>query len=243
MVPYSKIHLFCHMLRQRYALLLLGLILLVTGRVDASDEFQFRFNSTLAVEMAKKWKGTAGIESRYDESGHQVKNHADLGVVYTGIAQWFDIGLNYRTIFSRLQTDLEQDQWLRENRMYLNFLMRHRIKEVGFNHRIRLEYSTTDRIADFGTIRYRVGINPPVEYDPSNERLILRNYTVRPYGNYELAVNSTDYHTGSHSFTAGLSAQFSDRIFGNFYYLREENRTNQDDYGINVVGIDLKLLF
>ena len=95
-----------------------------------------------------------------------------------------------------------------------------------FNHRIRLECNNWDqRLNDFGTVRYRIGINPPFELDSIRERRILKSFNeLRPNGSYELSYNTFDHYIGVHTFEVGLSMNFSERFIGNIYYPREEKR-------------------
>ena len=113
-----------------------------------------------------------------------------------------------------------------------------------FNHRIRLEYNNWDqRLNDFGTVRYRIGINSPFELDPIRERRILKDYKVRPYGSYELSYNTSDDFVAAHSFKAGLSISITQRIISNLAYIREESGSKIDARGVNVLELEFKLLF
>ena len=208
--------------------------------VCAADNFFGKIDVTAAVKISSYWKATLATESLWNDQGDQIRHYTDLGVVYSRIAKWFDIGANYRSVFRRI----EYEEWIRENRYYLNLTARHRLLNLGFNHRIRFEYNQwNNRLGDFGTVRYRIGINPPIEFDPLRESIILKHYTYRPYGNYELAVNSLDYSIASHRFTLGLSFSFTKRIFSNLYYQYEIRQSEISDIDANFVGVSFKLLY
>ena len=227
-------------LRARHLLLIVVGALVACPAARAGDELQYRISAKFVLEIAEHWKGTLGVESRYDDSGHQIKSHNDIGVAYIGISDWLDLGANYRSIF-RVQED---DKWVREDRFYLNFIARHRLLGVGFSHRIRLEYNHWEqRIDDFGTVRYRIGINSPFELDPIRERRILKDYKVRPYGSYELSYNTSDRFVAAHSFKAGLSVSITQKIISNLAYIREESGSKTDAHGVNVLELEFKLLF
>lgn len=224
----------------KHLFLLVGILLTCCVYSHAGDEFQYRIGVATALDLAKNWKGTLETQSTLDDRGHQIKNYNDVGVAYTGIVDWFALGGNYRNVFRQLRGDT----WVRENRLYLNFIARHRLWDVGFNHRIRLEYNSWEQqIDDFGTVRYRFGINPPLELDPIRERKILKDYKVRPYGTYELSYNTFDQYIANHSFKAGLSFSFTERFSSNIYYVREESRSEINDRDMNVLGFDFNLLF
>lgn len=62
----------------------------------AKDQFEMRLNGAAALGLAEYWKATLQIESSFDEDGDKKQHDSDLGFVYTRIAEWFDVGANYR---------------------------------------------------------------------------------------------------------------------------------------------------
>ena len=215
------------------------ILLLVPWRACAGDEFQFWLGGATAVDLAEQWKATLGAQARYDDRGSLVRHHSDFGVVYKGFADWLDVGVNYRAIFSKL-TD---DEWKNANRGYLNVTARSRLMGVAFSDRVRLEYRDFEGFGDFGTFRNRIMLNPPFELEPDRERLIFRRYTLKPYGGYEIFYDTLDDTVTRHRFQAGLSIVFTDRIVGDISYIRENSSSsiNRDD--LNIVSASVKLLF
>jgi hypothetical protein len=227
-------------LRAGYLLLIGVMALVVSPAAGAGDEFQYRVGATFVGEIVKHWKGTMETEASYDERGRRIKNYNDVGVAYLGLSNWFDLGGNYRTVFR----ELADGTWARENLYYLNFNARDSRLGIGFSHRIRLEYNQWEqRIGDFGTARYRIGVNAPFELDPVRERRLLKDYKLRPFCTYELFYNTLDNYIARHHFKAGLSARITQRIIGNLAYTREESRSRIDDRDLNVLGLHFKLLF
>jgi len=218
----------------------LGFILLsVPCTARASDEFQFWLGGATAVDLAERWKATFGAQARYDDRGSLVRHHSDFGVVYKGFADWLDVGVNYRAIFSKL-TD---DEWKNANRGYLNVTARSRLMGIAFSDRVRLEYSDFEGFGDFGTFRNRIMLNPPFELEPDRERLIFRRYTLKPYGGYEIFYDTLDDTITRHRFQAGFSIVFTDRLVGDISYIRENSNSSIDRNDLNIVSASLKLLF
>ena len=223
----------------------LALLLLVTflsaATSHAKDQFEMRLNGAAALSLAEYWKATFSVESSFDEDGDKKQHYSDLGFVYTRIADWFDVGANYRSVYNRLYEDI----WINENRYYLNFIGRHRLFNIGFNHRIRMEYSQldADRIDDFGTFRYRISVNPPFEYDMSRERLILNDYTVRPYGSYEIALDTSDDAISSHTGKVGLSSILSEKVVANIYYSYAKRLSDYVEGDLHATGLEITLIY
>jgi len=205
----------------------------------AGDEFQFWPGATTAVDLAEQWKATVGAQMRYDDRGSLIRHHSDLGIVYQGLADWLDVGVNYRAIFRKIAGD----EWKNADRGHLNVTARSRLMGIAFSDRVRLEYSDFEGLGSFGTFRNKIILNPPFQLEPDRERLILRHYTVKPYGSYEVFYDTLDNEVTRHRFQAGLSVVFTDRIVGDISFIRQEStsRIDQDDF--NIVSATLKLLF
>jgi len=229
----------CRRRRHCRNLVLGSILLFVPCTARAGDEFQFWLGATAAVDLAKQWKATVGAQTRYDDRGSLTRHHSDLGVVYKGFADWLDVGLNYRAIFRRGLGD----EWRNADRGYLNLTARHRFMGIAFSDRVRLEYSDFEGFGDFGTFRNKLTLNPPFELEPDRERLILRRYTLKPYGSYEVFYDTLDDTVTRHRFQAGLSIVFTDKIVGDVSFIYEDSTSSIDRNDLNVVAANLKLLF
>jgi hypothetical protein len=200
-----------------------------------------RLNAAAALRLAEYWKATFSIESSFDEDGDKKQHYSDLGFLYTRIADWFDVGANYRSVYNRLYDDI----WINENRIYLNLIGRQQLFNIGFSHRVRLEYSQldADKIDDFGTFRYRISVNPPFEYDMSRERLVLNNYKAKPYGSYEIALDTQDDEISSHTVKAGLSAVLSEKVVSNIYYSYSKRLSEFVEGNLHAIALEFTLIF
>jgi hypothetical protein len=219
----------------------LTLIFFVVGSqsVTVGDDAEYRAGVENIVGLSEHWKGALAYQSRYDSHGDQSRQHTDVGVIYLGKIQWFDIGARYRTLLQ--YTD--ELEWIKENRYYLDMTGRHAWYDLGFSHRIRLEYNDwEDRLDDFGTLRYRIAINPPHALSRERERRIIKDYKYRPYAKYELAATTFDEGIISHSFEAGISIGFTEVIIGELYYMHQENGSTLEEDDWNTVGLELKIL-
>ena len=70
----------------------------------ASDDGDFQWWSTadFSFDVSKVWKFKFQEELRLEESGgHLYYHHSDAGLVYTGFADWIDLGFNYRQVFEK----------------------------------------------------------------------------------------------------------------------------------------------
>ena len=114
---------------------------------------------------------------------------------------------------------------------------------IAFSDRVRLEYSDFEGLGDFGTFRNKLTLNPPFELEPDRERLILRHYTLKPYGSYEIFYDTLDDTVTRHRLQAGLSLVFTDKIVGDISFIHEDSTSRINRNDLNVVAANLKLLF
>ena len=205
----------------------------------AADPMQYWFQGGLAGNPAKHFKATAEIQSRLDDHGTFIYEHTDVGFAYTGIAEWLDVSLNYRFVF-RKNTD---DTWSQETRPHLNATARFRLFNLAFSDRVRLEYNSLDTLGDFGTVRNKLSLNPPVYLEPLRESHLLLGRKVRPFLSYEFFYTTDTEEISKHRFQGGISAAFGDRVFSDLYYMRQEGNGKRDGLDMNVVGLNLKFLF
>ena len=203
------------------------------------ENWQYWPEANITAKLAPHFKAKLGIQSRLDDRGVLIQENSDLGLAYTGIAEWLDVSANYRVIFAKII----DDTWNYETRPHLNATARFRLLGLAFSDRMRLEYSNLEDLSDFGTFRNKLSLNPPVYLAPAREHRFLVKRTVRPFASYELFYSTNGEGVNRHRFQGGMSASFSERVFCDLYYLRQERQVQDKWVGLNVVGANLKLLF
>lgn len=221
---------------------LLFTLLACAGSAFGSDPFQVWIQSSLVAKSSENTRIKAALMFKLDEHGDYIYEDNDIGLVYTGLAHWLDVGLYYKTIFRNLEIPGEDEVWKHEHRPHFDATARFKLIGLSFSNRARLEYNSLEDLDDFSTFRNRISINPPYYLEPKREHLIIKDSRVRPFASYEIFVQS-EGGISQHRFQGGLTFRLSERILTDFYYLRKENR-NFDSYAaLNVAGATLKLLF
>ncbi len=217
-----------------------GLLLCLSpGLLFAKDDFQFRPESHITVQAITNLKVQVGIQGRLNEDGRYEYQHTDMGLVYTGLAHWLDISLNYRLIFEKIT----EEEWSYGTVPSLNAVARFRIFRLAFSNRLRLEYTTLEDISDFGTVRNKISLNPPLYLEAAREQHILGAQKIRPFVSYEFfyTVNSGTFTR--HQYQLGLSFGFSERVICDTYYMRQDTLDVDEFVGLNILGLNLSLLF
>ncbi|MHC4694513.1 MAG: porin family protein, partial [Planctomycetota bacterium] len=85
-------------------------------------DFQLWTTANASVGINEDWKCTFEQEFKFgDYAGELFYSHSDLGFVYQSLADWIDLGFNYRQVFARKGS---ADDWKQENRPHLNFTLK-----------------------------------------------------------------------------------------------------------------------
>lgn len=223
-----------------FRLILLFGFMLLPGRLLASDPFEFWLKGSLVAKASKNFRIKADIMSKIDDHGDFFYEDNDIGLVYTGLAHWLDIGAYYKTVFAKIDIPDQEDVWQHEKRPHLNATARFKLFGLSFSDRVQVEYNSLEDLGNYGTFRNKIAINPPFYLEPLREQTVVKGTKIRPFASYEIFITSEN-GVAKHRFQGGASLKLTDRIFTDLYYLRQENSTF--DSGLNVAGATLKLLF
>jgi len=222
-----------------WALLLWISLCLLPGVLFADEEYEFRPEFHLTVQAATDLKIQVGIQGRMDDHGEYKYQHTDIGLAYTGLAEWLDVSLNYRLAFEQLT----EDTWSYGTVPSLNATARFQIFDVKFSNRLRFEYATPEDLSDFGAVRNKIALNPPIYLEAAREGGVIHAQKIRPFVGYEFFYKTDSGQFYRHRFQGGLSFLFSSRVGCDAYYTRQETLTEDEFEGLNIIGSNLSLLF
>lgn len=196
------------------------------------DDFQWWTSAGASFDINKDWKCAFEDEFRLgDDAGEFYYHHSDLGFVYGSLADWIDLGFNYRQIFER--TDSE-GEWKQENRPHLNVTLKGKFLGLGVSNRARFEYRDREDQEDHWRYRNKFTIKAPVE---------LTELKLKPYVADEVYVPLNDDNISRNRLYAGVSFDVFENMTGEVFYLWQSSRSSGDWNDINVLGTRLKFRF
>ena len=208
--------------------------------VQANDEFQLWVDpADVALNLSEHVRSTIQAQLRYDDGGRLVRQHSDVGIVYTGLMDWLHVGLNYRLIFRRLS----DEAWKQQNRGHLNFTARGKLLRMGFSNRVRFEYNSLKDVGDYQTVRNKISLNPPLEFAPNENRRLLRRQTLKPFASYEIFYDTFDHAITRHRYQAGFSMAANKNIKGEISYMRSDDASSIELNDLNILLLRLRLQF
>jgi hypothetical protein len=218
-------------------ILVLSVTVLTGDICFGSSDFQWWNSANTAFELSKNWTFTFEEQLRMgNDAGTLTRYHEDIGVVYHGLADWIDLGINYRSI----ERKTNDGDWNHTDRGHLNFTFHGKLFGRDISNRVRLEYETGQAIDEFGAFQNKFTLNPPFELHPRRE--IFKSYTIKPYVSHELFYGTRDDKITRHRYSVGLSLKLSENWFSKIYYMRQESSSNIYN-NLNVLGLQLRYLF
>ena len=200
----------------------------------AADEGDFQWWSTagLSFDISKDWGFTFKEEFRLGESaGHLYHHHSEVGLVYKSLADWIDLGFNYRQAYEKDSAG----KWRQENQPSLNVTLKGKLLGLDVSDRSRLEYRDRENKDNVWRYRNKVTAQLPVELTPLK---------LKPYLADEVFVTLNDDNIDNNRFFAGASFKLTKNLKGDVYYMWQSSRAGSGDWtNINVLGTALKISF
>jgi hypothetical protein len=212
----------------------------------ADSDFQHWSNVDGVFKLSEACVFKVENQFRFSDSEDFFQHHTDFGFTYTELADWLDVGVNYRFIRKKAS----DGDWGEENRPHFNFIFKGQLFHIKVRHRLRFEYNDDDDLGDYATIRNKFTLNPEFEDGrdflpplPSEAKTFLYSRNVRPFASYEFFGDTETNQISRHRFSSGLSVKLNDFLVGDVCYMFEYNRSFADKDNLQVVGASLKFIF
>ncbi len=196
-------------------------------------DFQYWSTAKFSFELNKDWKVDFSEEFRFGDDGVELYHYfSDLGFTYKSLADWIDVGFNFRLIRERADSDSE---WKQENRPHLNVSLKGKLFDLGLTNRSRFEYRDREDSEDFWRYRNKTTIKFPFE---------LTDLKLRPYVAEEIYVDIRgDNIINRNRFYSGFSFKLSKNLDSNIFYLWQASKSGSEWKDLHILGTQLIFKF
>jgi hypothetical protein len=177
------------------------------------------------------WKVTVTEELRFGEhNGNPSLHNTDMGLVYRGLGDWIDVGLNFKKEYEKDSAG----EFVHENRPHLNIMLNG--KAFGFDvaNRSRLEYRDKEHKKSVWRFRELFKIKLPYKFTKFN---------LQPYIAEEIFFNLGEDNVNQNRLSAGFSGKLSKDIKISLYYIWKNSKITGGWQGTNVIGSQIRFLF
>jgi hypothetical protein len=203
------------------------------GTCQAFVDGDFQFWSTVGASfnIHKDWKVAVHEHLKFgSNAGHFYYHHTDLGFTYKGLADWIDLGFNYKQVF----IELPDDHWIRENRPHLNITFKGRLGTLDFSNRSRFEYRDIEYVEDYWRYANKLEVNLPFEWT---------RLKFRPYVADQVYINLDGRGFEKNRIYAGAAFEVSENIESELYYVYQWSKILDHWLELSALGLQLKFRF
>lgn len=203
------------------------------GRVcfASGGDFEYWEVAEVGFDINKDWKGV--FEERIkvrDTGGELYYHHSDLGFVYKSLADWIDVGVNFRKIY----TKDSGGEWRQEDRPHLNVTLKTKIFGCQMSDLSRVEYRDREKAEDFWRYRNKLTVKLPVE---------LTALKLQPYFAEEVFISMNGEGFNRNRLFSGFTVKISKNVKGDIFYIWQADRAEGSWEDINIIGTGLKFYF
>lgn len=181
------------------------------------------------------WKAAENLKMELEEEfrfGNELKDfyyqHTDIGATYSGLADWLDIGINYRLIFQE-----KNNKWNYENIPHLNTTLKLDVCDFNFSTRNRFEYRDKENAGPIWRYRNKFTMKLPK----------FTQLEIQPYITDEIFVDFEEGKLNCNRLSGGISLELWKNLSGEIFYVWQSSESGDDWIDYNVLGTKLKLSF
>ncbi len=197
----------------------------------ADSKFQYWNTEGAEWNFHKDLKATVEGEFRFRTGGLGFYyQHTDVGLVYSGIGKWLDLGVNYRSIFFKAPGE----GWLNGNNLHMNATLKHKLFGFDLSTRSRFEYRGIESADDRWRYRNKFTVKLPWK---------LTRFEIRPYIADEIFVDFYKKQLNRNRLYGGVSIKIWKHLKGNIFYLWQASRSKNNWNSQSIFGTKLKLVF
>ena len=197
----------------------------------SDGDFQLWSIAGASFDVDKDW--TVAVEEHLkfgQNAGHFYYQHTDLGFTYKGLADWIDLGFNYKQVFLK-QLD---GHWGRENRPHVNITFKGRLGTLGVSDRSRFEYRDREYGDDLWRYVNKLEVNLPHEFT---------RFKFRPYFADQVYINLDGQGFERNRIYTGVSFELSEDIESELYYVWQSMKLLGEWWDMSALGIQLNICF
>lgn len=217
-------------MRKSLLLLTIGIIACVQVARAGDDDLFYEVESGISHQIDDLWKMSVSEKLYYNDTGSLFVHETDVGIAYSGLADWLTLSWNFRYA----EGNPTGDNWIREFRPHFNVTVKDKIAGLPWSNRTRIEYRDFDEKKDHWRLRNKLLIDMP---------FTIPVLHATPYVGDEVLFNLSENGFNQNRLYAGLKFKVADNLKANLYYyfLKAQKSNGWDE--ASVIGAKLFWLF
>jgi len=187
-----------------------------------NGDLEYWQTHVFSADINKDFTFTVSQELRFGrDNGNPYLHNVDLGIVYKSLAEWLDLGLNFKKEYEKDSSG----KFRHENRPNLNITVKGKLFDLPFSNRSRLAWRDFETKEEVWRYRNKSTIKLPFK---------LTKLNLQPYVAEEWFVNLGENN---------INQNLAKNINGNIFYMWKTSKTSGGWINTNVIGTQFKFLF
>lgn len=196
-----------------------------------SGNLEYWQTQSISLDINKDFAFTVSEQVRMGRHGGNPYFHnVDLALVYKSLADWLDIGFNFKKQYEKDS----KGKFRQENRPNLNITVKGNLLNLDTSNRSRLEYRDREHKKEVFRFRNKTTIKFPFKLTKLNLQLYVAE---------EWFVNLGEDNINQNRLFSGFSCTLAKNIKGSIYYMWKTSKITGGWEDTNVIGIEFKFLF
>ena len=186
-------------------IVLIALFTATAARAGGDGDFDYWTKASFVIPIKENWDFKFDQKFSFtDEARRLDDQQQDYGVVYSGLADWLDLGFTFKQKASK-----EGDDWDRETRPLFNVTVKSTVCGWEMSNRSRIEYRDFEEDDDVWRYRHKIALKTP---------FTLTALEIQPYVAEEIFVQFDDEDLNGNRVYGGLYIPLHEKIRLELYY-------------------------
>jgi len=218
---------------RRGAVALIGvMVLCVSSQALASDDGDFEYwsKASFLIPIKDAWQFKLDQKFSFADEARRLDNHQqDFGLVYSGLADWIDLGLSVKQKFAK-----DGDDWERESRPHFNIKAKSTLFGCGLSNRSRLEYRDVEDDDTVWRFRHKIAVKSPATITP---------WKIQPYVAEEVFVQLDDEGFNANRISTGLYIPLHEKVRLELFYAWDLDEEPDCWHDMNLIASYVRIQF
>ena len=217
---------------KKLSLTIIFTVVLTSGICAAYEtDYENRSSLNLIFGINKNWDFEFSEELRLNDGGGNLYyQFSDFGLTYKGLADWVELGFNFRKIYEKESSG----EWIEENRPHVNLTFKGKLFDLDLSDNSRFEYRDREDKKDVWRYRNKFIIKFPVE---------LTTLKMKPYIADEIFVDLYGDRITKNRLFSGFSIKLADNTKFDIYYLWQASKADEGWDDVHALGTKLTFSF
>jgi hypothetical protein len=185
--------------------ILVALCTATAAHAGGEGDFDYWAKAGFLIPIKEDWRFRFDQKFSFTDEARRFDNHQqEYGVIYSGLADWLDLGFSVKQRFVR-----DGDDWDRETRPLLNVTVKSTLFGCGLSNRSRVAFRSREVDDDVWAFRHKITVKSPAKFT---------RWEIQPYVAEEIFIQFDDADFNGNRVTGGLYIPLHDKIRLDLFY-------------------------